>query len=185
MSYGYSPLLPGPDSIRLLLLRPAEDDTAPIECVLLDYSLEESFGEPIKYDALSYVWGDPKKTRPICVDGYDFNVTENLHAALHRLRCRYERFVWIDAICVNQQDQKERGHQVRSMAKIYGKAHRVIVWLGEAAENSEQVFEEIRLRKKWKDASDNETVRRAVVAMLERQWFRRIWVRGGTILSEA
>jgi hypothetical protein len=177
MSYTYLPLLSGPDSIRLLRLRPAEDETAPIECDLLNYSLGETPGSSVQYDALSYVWGDPTKTRPILVNGFHFEITENLHAALCSLRYRSIELLWIDAVCINQRDQQERGHQVRSMAKIYGRAHRVIVWLGEAADNSEQVFEEIRARKRWTDASDNETVRRAVVTLLERQWFRRIWVR--------
>jgi hypothetical protein len=41
----------------------------------------------------------------------------------------------VDAVCINQQDLKEREQQVHPMAKIYGKAKRVIVWLEEAAGN--------------------------------------------------
>ena len=181
MSQLYSPLLPGPDSIRLVRLRPAEDETGPIECDLIDYSLGESSGTRHHYDALSYVWGDPTKTRPIFVNGHRFNVRENLHAALCSLRCRSIEWMWIDAIAINQEDKQERGHQVRSMVRIYGRARRVIVWLGEAADNSDQAFEEIRKRKKWPDDSENETVRCAVVTLLQRRWFRRIWVRVETL----
>ncbi|KAF2818578.1 TPR-like protein [Ophiobolus disseminans] len=176
MFYSYSPLLPNADEIRLFHLRLTEDDTTLIQGDLLNYSLLESVIEPIHYNALSYVWGDPVNTQPIYVSGCQFDVTENLHAALCSLRRRSIEWIWIDAICINQQNQQERGHQVRYMAKIYGKAYRVIVWLGKAADNSERVFEEMRARKRWIDASDNESLRQAVVALLERQWFRRIWI---------
>lgn len=182
MSYAMSPyrhssLLPGPDSIRLLRLGPPEDETAPIKCQLFNYSLGESDKRPPQYEALSYVWGDPKKTLPIFIDEHRFSVTENLHAALWRLQERSIEWIWVDAICINQRDQQERGHQVRSMAKIYGKANRVLVWLGEAADNSDRAFEEIRARKKCLDSTDNEIIQQAVLALIQRPWFRRIWVR--------
>ena len=175
--YPYSSLLPGPNSIRLLRLRPPKDETAPIKCQLFDYSLDESDKRPPQYEALSYVWGDLEKTLPIFIDERRFNVTENLHAALRRLRDRSIEWVWVDAICINQQDRQERGHQIRSMAKIYGKANRVVVWLGEAADNSDRAFEEIRTRRKGLEFSDNEVIQQAVLALLQRPWFRRIWVR--------
>ncbi|KAH7371032.1 heterokaryon incompatibility protein-domain-containing protein [Pyrenochaeta sp. MPI-SDFR-AT-0127] len=174
--YPYSPLLPGPDSIRLLYLRPPEDENAPIRCQLFDYSLDGSDKAPPRYEALSYVWGDPKNTRSLFIDEHEFKVTVNLHAALWRLRNRGIDWVWVDAICINQQDQQERGHQVRSMAKIYGIAYRVVVWLGQTEHDSDRAFEEIRARKKWSDASDDPTIKHAVLALLERPWFRRIWI---------
>ena len=61
-------------------------------------------------------------------------VTANLHGLLSEVRDRLlERVMWIDAICINQEDDNEKGRQVQSMAKIYAYANRVIVWLGEAA----------------------------------------------------
>lgn len=174
--YRYSPLLPGPGSIRLLRLEPPEEDAASIKCQLFNYSLDESDKKPPQYEALSYVWGDSKRTLPIFIDGQCLNVTENLYAALRSLRDRSVKWMWIDAICINQQDRQERGHQVRSMAKIYGQANRVVVWLGDAADNSERAFEEICARRKWIDTSDYEIVQHAVLALLQRPWFRRIWV---------
>ena len=175
--YPYSSLLPGPNSIRLLRLRPPKDETAPMKYQLFNYSLDESDKKPPPYEALSYVWGDPEKTLPIFIDERRFNVTENLHAALRRLRDCSIEWVWVDAICINQRDRQERGHQIRSMAKIYGKANRVVVWLGEAANNSDRAFEEIRARRKGLDFSDNEIIQQAVLGLLQRPWFRRIWVR--------
>jgi hypothetical protein len=175
--YPYSPLLPGPDSIRLLRLRPPESETATIRCQLFNYSLDGSDKTTPRYEALSYVWGDPKNALPIVIDEYKFNVTVNLHAALWHLRNRAIEWIWIDAISINQRDRQERGHQVRNMAKIYGKAHRVVVWLGQMEDNSDRAFEEIHARKKWSDTSDDQILKQTVVALLQRPWFRRIWVR--------
>jgi hypothetical protein len=73
-------------------------------------------------------------------------VTVNLHEALSHLRDRsIERIIWVDAVCINQNDGEEKGQQIQLMAKIYGQASRVLVWLGEAADNSDQALEEIRL----------------------------------------
>jgi len=174
--YSYSSLLPGRDSIRLLRLLPTEDETTPIKCQLFNYRLDESDKRPPRYDALSYVWGDRQKTSSISIDEHCFDVTENLHTALRRLRDRSIEWIWVDAICINQQDVQERGHQVRGMAKIYGKANSVLVWLGEAADGSDRAFEEIRARKKRSDSSDYRTTRNAVIALLKRPWFYRIWV---------
>ena len=52
---------------------------------------------------------------------------------------------WSDAVCIDQDNQTERAQQVQSMAKIYCKANRVIVWLGEAAADSDQALKEIRV----------------------------------------
>jgi hypothetical protein len=177
--YRYHPLLPGPDKIRLLRLKPDEDETAPIQCELFDYSLQKSTKGTHLYEALSYVWGDPKETSPIRVDGNQFPVTVKLHEALSRLRDRsIERIIWVDAVCIDQNDDPEKKHQIGLMSKIYSQANRVIIWLGEAADDSDLAVEEIRVAgsKKSTDSS-NETIQRAIRALLGRAWFRRIWVR--------
>ena len=65
------------------------------------------------------------------------------------------------------------------MAKIYDQASRVIVWLGEGTDDSDQAFKYIR------DAAEDEVTdlldkanQEAILKLLERPWFRRIWVRG-------
>ena len=93
------------------------------------------------------------------IDEHQFNITENLYAALQRLQDHSIKRIWIDTIYINQQDQQERGHQVRSITKIYGRAHRVVVWLGEAADSSNQVFKEIRARKKRLNSLGNKIIR--------------------------
>jgi heterokaryon incompatibility protein (HET) len=66
------------------------------------------------------------------------------------------------------------------MAKIYGQANCVVAWLGKAADDSDRALEEIRVAggKKATDFSNNETIhdQQAVFTLLQRPWFRRIWV---------
>lgn len=109
---------------------------------------------PPEYTALSYVWGDAKKTKPIqlgyqqlltsetpCtwppapslgVDCYkSLQITTNLETALRHLRSRSsERILWVDAICINQSDREECFSQVKHMGRVYKKAKEVRIWLG-------------------------------------------------------
>jgi 6-pyruvoyl-tetrahydropterin synthase len=132
------------------------------------------------YEALSYVWGNPEKKPRIFMHGHSFEVTVNLRTALLRLRNHStERVLWVNAICIDQANQKEKEHQIQSMAKIYSQANCVIVWLGEAADDSDQALEEIRITggKISTHSSKKEVIEKAVLALLQRPWFRRIWVR--------
>jgi hypothetical protein len=178
--YSYSPLQAGQNRIRLLRLLPAEADEAEIQCELFDYSLDDSRRNHL-YEALSYVWGDPKNTLPVLMHGQRFEVTVNLHAALLRLRNHaMQRILWVDAICINQVDQKEKEHQIQAMAKIYGQANRVVVWLGEAADGSDEAIEQLRVTG---DNTPSAPIRERgpisgpTLALLQRPWFRRIWVK--------
>jgi hypothetical protein len=87
--------------------------------------------------------------------------------------------MWIDAVSINQKDDREKEQQIQLMATIYGQANRVVVWLGEMADNSDQALQEIRNAggKKLKEYFNNHTTQQAVTALLQRPWFRRIWVR--------
>jgi hypothetical protein len=177
--YHYSPLPSGHGSIRLLRLIPHEDEAADIQCELFEYSLRNSCKGIHLYEALSYVWGDPEDKRPLLIDNHSFDVTVNLHAALSHLRNHsIERILWIDALCINQANREEKEHQIQSMARIYGQAQRVVVWLGEALDDSDLALEAIRIAasKTSTYSSDGERIQLAVFALLQRPWFRRIWV---------
>ncbi|KAI0012253.1 heterokaryon incompatibility protein-domain-containing protein [Xylariaceae sp. FL0662B] len=122
-----------------------------VSCRLFTTPLSES----IRYAALSYVWGDASVTEDIIVNGTIVPVTVNLAAALKRLRNNdilvdsetgdeadednnsgRPRLLplWVDAICINQNDIAERNNQVHRIKDIYGKAQSVISWLGEPDE---------------------------------------------------
>jgi hypothetical protein len=186
LQYRYSPLLPRRDNIRLLRLMPSTVKSADIHCELFEYSLQNPCEETHLYEALSYVWGNPEKKLPIHIHNQSFDVTVNLHAALLRLRNHsMERILWVDAICIDQENQEEKEHQIQSMAKIYGQAHCVVVWLGEVADNSDLALEAIRIAggKKPTNLLDNERIKLAVLALLQRPWFRRIWVWEQTLIT--
>jgi hypothetical protein len=174
----YTPLPKG--SVRLLRLPPYSEEHSGIRCYLFTCPLLES-GSTYHYEALSYVWGPENSQQTIYIDDYELSVRANLHAALSHLQDRFiERIIWIDAICINQEDKDEKGRQVQSMAKIYSKANRVVVWLGEAADNSHEALEVILETAEAQSTNDvvNEINEQRILALLERPWFQRIWVSG-------
>ena len=178
LKYRYSSLPPGPKSIRLLRLLPSEDAAADIKCQLFNYSLQLSERTHL-YEALSYVWGKQEDAKSISIDGRLFMVRDNLHRALLRLRNHsVERVLWVDAICINQEDDKEKEGQIKHIATIYNQANRVIVWLGDATGDSNQAFEHIRIAAEDESRipSSDEDSEKAVLSILARKWFRRIWV---------
>lgn len=104
--FQYSPLQPS--EIRLITLLPGPR-TADIEIELYHANLSS---DP-DYEALSYVWGSPERIEPILVhhdgddtqEGHVLPITGNLAIALPFLRHPSEkRVLWIDAICINQDD---------------------------------------------------------------------------------
>lgn len=87
------------------------------------------------FAALSYVWGDDRETKQVVVNGTVMLVTKNLEEILRRFAANKEfqsnYKIWIDAICINQNDEIERADQVRKMREIYSGAWMVVAWLGD------------------------------------------------------
>ena len=84
------------------------------------------------YEALSYAWGESRKTGSISCGSESIAVTQNLATALVHIRNPDKmRTLWIDQICINQDDVDERNKQVALMGRIYSEAGNVIVWLGD------------------------------------------------------
>ena len=99
-----------------------------------------------QYEALSYTWGPQSPTVEITINEQPFAVRENLYNALTRLRrSDKHRVLWIDAICINQEDIIERSDQVQRMRSIYQRAETVLIWLGESYDNSDLAFEALEL----------------------------------------
>lgn len=116
----------GRKEIRLLELLPGV--RSDLVCVKL---LHVSLDAQPHYDALSYIWGDTTPTRSIRVEEDDgFQVTANLESALRDLRHTDRSIIlWIDAICINQRNVRERNQQVQLMRYIYEGASVVRAWL--------------------------------------------------------
>ena len=97
------------ETARILVLHPgAESDE--IKC---DLRQKEPLvpASLITYEALSYVWGEKENPDSIVLCESPFAVTRNLAEALRYLRySSSDRMLWVDAICINQYDEKERNH---------------------------------------------------------------------------
>ncbi|GAB1314452.1 Heterokaryon incompatibility protein 6, OR allele [Madurella fahalii] len=103
------------------------------------------------YEALSYVWGKPDKSHHVIVvdenarSPTQLQITTNLYLALMHLRVSDRtRTLWVDAVCINQEDLTERSEQVQRMAAIYAQAYRVVVWLGEEADDSKLALDRLK-----------------------------------------
>jgi hypothetical protein len=141
-SYVYQPLDDATQSIRLIRLQPALNFESDVQCEIYHVTLDT---QPI-YEALSYAWGDAKVTSPIFLESCPFQATVNLVSALRHLRHEDNtRTLWVDAICIDQSNIQERGHQVAFMAKIYSMAECDILWLGDDPhDDAEKTFKLIQ-----------------------------------------
>jgi hypothetical protein len=91
--------------------------------------------EPLRFTALSYCWGTSSTKRVITVNSHDKEITETLDTALRHLRHATEPvMLWIDQICINQEDLADKQSQVKLMALIYRRAWSTIIWLSDDAE---------------------------------------------------
>jgi hypothetical protein len=160
------------------------------------------------YEALSYAWGPLSDTVDVLVvNGHvsTIPVTRNLEEGLRHLR--YEdrpRTMWIDALCINQVNLRERSWHVAKMCNIYAAAYRVVVWLGLEADDSAYALNELaKLGKQLDVAYNTEKITilspvdgeppprdettlelrfgkrelEAVAALIDRNWFGRLWIR--------
>jgi hypothetical protein len=136
--FEYDPLDLDDCSFRLIRLFKA--DYGLVQCELF-HSWLHNKDCAVEYEALSYTWGSTNDLYEIEVNGKKLPVTGNLFLALQQLRFKHQdRILWIDAICIDQSNSKERGHQVRQMSSIYTKAAQVIVWLGQATSDTDLFF---------------------------------------------
>ena len=159
------------------------------------HAVSQETGQPVWYTALSYVWGVAASVMPMLCNGRPFHTTRNLDIALRRLRQTDAAIMlWIDQICINQDDLNEKSQQVILMSKIYQRAWSTIVWLGEEADNSGNAMDTLKLIH---EALQYHTDERApnfedferlslpapgsedwsnLSKFLSRPWFQRIWV---------
>ena len=135
--YPYHVLADG--MIRVLTLAPmdVENSSQDLFCSVnvLDFRKQSALNT---FDAVSYVWGDEDFSEYLYCDGVTsvLKITPRLFSILKHLRVRetdvQPRNFWIDAICINQRDDTEKGHQVSMMSKIYRRASTVHVFLTDA-----------------------------------------------------
>ncbi|KAI6089406.1 heterokaryon incompatibility protein-domain-containing protein [Hypoxylon rubiginosum] len=145
--------------IRIIFLKPSANRNSDIVIELQSYSIDEIVRNPDDYQftALSYHWGDGDASHDVFVDepvptpgpeevtevetslqqrAGRLKVRPNLHAFLLEWRdSENELALWIDDICLNQRDNREKAGQVPRMGTIFSTAANVCIWLGPADED--------------------------------------------------
>ena len=176
-----------PRDIRLIRVEPGERHED-IVCDIEHSHLDDS----PQYEALSYTWGDPTSRKQIIcrTPSATVAVTSNCESALRRLRQRdTSRTLWIDAVCIDQTNLKERGDQVQLMWTIYAQADKVLIYLGDECSDSAIAMDFIAADYKiltsthqsrpsigLESGSLMSSQQRAIENMLSRPWFEGVWV---------
>ncbi|KAF2116466.1 heterokaryon incompatibility protein-domain-containing protein [Lophiotrema nucula] len=147
-----------------------------------------------RYIALSYIWGDANDPDQVFIDGIAVVVRSNLKRALSALQdtllvqqgCR----IWTDALCINQNDTAELSHEVGRMGTIYKQAYRVVVWLGDATDDSDLAMDFINsVTEAWEQGEESARkcirdtlatygtiIWQACEAIVTRKYFDRMWI---------
>jgi hypothetical protein len=141
--YVYHPLPPASQCIRVLDIISASAPDVHSDAVHIEGRLRViDLTEQPAFTALSYVWGAyaPTPDQILC-DGARVAVTSNCHSALRHLRRKLGHFtIWVDAICINQEDITEKEQQIPLMGDVYSKADSVFIWLGDATRETDRAM---------------------------------------------
>lgn len=136
-AYVYRPLIAS-GRIRLLLLHPRHPND-PVACTMFETTLDRA----PRFEAMSYTWGSPNKEYQIVVDRKQVGVTSSAYHLLQDLSSIFlSQLVWIDSICINQDDVEEKSQQVALMADIYTRASLVTVHLNSNTTDVENVLKD-------------------------------------------
>ncbi|KZL65589.1 het domain-containing protein [Colletotrichum incanum] len=165
-------------SIRLLNFHgPKESDT--FRCTLNVHPLDDA----PPFIAVSYVWGAPEPSHKIAVNEVTFQI-HNCISEQKKYSTKLPQYFWIDAICINQDDNSERGHQVGLMKDIFPTAHLVIAWIGLEEGNIGLFFDYLRGLKHTARRERNHYIRsqKRKFTFKDAKWFvsrpywSRIWI---------
>ncbi|KAJ4014223.1 hypothetical protein NW766_006475 [Fusarium irregulare] len=198
--FSYQPFELERPGFRLIQLHQGTEPL--LRCSLFQAYLDEE-ESMMPYEALSYVWGNQNTPCEIIVDGKMLSVTISLYDALCHLRQPHEdRILWVDALCIDQSNIKERSHQVNHMGEIYRKCENVIVWLGYLsgdAADFKMVVDHFSLQlpseafrkwpcgdRRWRDqwqrvqkslgVTDNTKILNGLNIFMRNPWFTRVWI---------
>jgi hypothetical protein len=176
--FDYQPL--PPRHIRIIELQPGERSD-PFRARFIVGSLDE----PFEYDALSYMWGDAAPVDRMIVDGAVIPIAWNLARALEYLRDHMNPEplrIWIDAICIDQQDDVERADQVGLMRLLYRKAECVRIWInapdldeGSRALAALRTFQ-VREEELEYGLGDDPGFWNPILPILQNKYWSRVWM---------
>jgi hypothetical protein len=142
--FSHAPLdLAKPDTIRLIEVLPRLLEDGTVQCRLTHATTDA------RYSCLSYVWGPEDVEYTIYINDLPFKVRKNLFRFLLKASSNLpvrtggfpenvslraaRKALWVDALCIDQQNTSERNHQVQQMGQIYMRSQRTIAWLGDEA----------------------------------------------------
>ncbi|PSR82765.1 heterokaryon incompatibility protein-domain-containing protein [Coniella lustricola] len=149
--YVYVPLGSPDSEIRILELLPGSDS------MIQTRIHTSSLSALPAYSPISYTWGSQKNLVEIFINGKIFLITRNLVAALKQLRqSMVSLFIWVDAVCINQEDALEKSLQIPLMAEIYRQGQRTIVWLGEHDHSTARAFDMVETMARYVDTTPEE-----------------------------
>lgn len=187
--YQYVHIKPGLRIIRLLELTPGVSETE-LKGRLLYVPLGS---KSLPYEALSYVWGSPMKTQTIKLrGGLSLPITTSLYAALQRFRdLKQNKLIWVDALCINQEDTVEKSAQIMFMANIYAYAKRTLIWLGNDNDrkDGQNSLRYIKMRartsvKEHQAIGIGDREYNQLLFLFGLPWFRRSWVVQELVMSK-
>ncbi|KAI2780409.1 heterokaryon incompatibility protein-domain-containing protein [Daldinia loculata] len=168
--------------LRILRLSQGEPED-PLHGRLLIASIEIT-RTMLEYEAISYTWaneaGDSRTRRLLYLDNnwYRLPITENCEAALRRFRDRKKaRFLWVDSVCINQEDADERCKQVGLMPEIYSRAQKVLVYIGEGSKDTSDAM--FALNSDGKSSQGYGKVGhyfKEIKSLFSLPYFSRVWV---------
>jgi hypothetical protein len=164
--------------IRLLQISDIEqsDGDAMISCRLSCFDLDSA----PPYTALSYTWGSGQSV-PIRLQDHTFEIRENLANFLlqHHSQSSFTSFLWVDAICIDQNNVGEKNHQVPFMSQIYRRAEKVLIWVGRGDDNSYGALTHMVdcvNSKRTKPLFPQPFIEKSLVKLFSNPYWSRIWI---------
>ena len=188
--------------IRILKVN---SDGETYEAELEDIHVDHPYFLPLSWTWPKAEYGDTLATESFLCNGKHFTIQTTLHKALLCLSSQSAPSsfrIWIDAICINEEDAAEKSVQVPMMSTIYGRANRVVVWLGDASHDSDLIMNEGFMgsivqklestvgRVRYSQLpglglpEKSDRLWLAIGNLLQRRWFSRLWIVQEVVLAQ-
>ena len=159
-------------SINTRLLKLNLDPYNPAATISVSLHVTSLVDAP-SYTAVSYVWGEPSPTKQILLNGQPFTVRQNLWDLLNQLRTvKFDGYLWIDALSIDQTSDREKTHQVAIMGSIYKQAKTTIAWLGTASMEVEEQVHALKTEFAVQEPFDSGGQRPAIKDRLQKAGFK-------------
>lgn len=183
--YEYDDLEPGSQTFRLLSVSRTGTPTNQYQLDVVPLS------NCPPYVALSYMWGPSHPIHTISVNGKLLAVRRNLWTVLdildvHGLPSLIDgapKFIWVDAICINQANLQERNHQVSMMRDIFSKACCTLAWIGNRDSCSDAVLDAVSHPQLWSSVKLGLGPYPVRSSLLGREYWHRVWIAQEILLA--